>query len=125
LEDVGSVPVNAGRFSCQLNETYLNFKVRLEEAGAVDWPLEFYDFEEACKIKARMERVDTISSFVSDVKIAEDGDADRRKRRRVEGAGTSPKDIQFQETTEAIPISEEFPPLPDNEALPDFRAGMS
>jgi hypothetical protein len=47
----------------------------LEEAGAVDWPFEFYDFEEACKIKARMERLDTISSSVYVVKIAEDGDA--------------------------------------------------
>ena len=124
LEDVGSVPIYAGRCSCQPNKTYLNFRVRLEEAGAVDWPFEFYDFEEACKIKARMERVDTISSSIYVVKITEDGNADRRKRRRVERASTSPEDIQFQETTEAISTLVEFPPLPDNEALPESRVSV-
>ena len=73
LVDASSSPENIGRCHCKPNEAYSEFRSRLESTHCVEWPFEFYDFEEGCKIKPRMESLDTIGGSVYVIRIQEGG----------------------------------------------------
>jgi hypothetical protein len=53
-----------GRVACQLEESYFDFRARLESTRCVEWEFDFWDIEECCRIKNRMESVDTMGISV-------------------------------------------------------------
>jgi hypothetical protein len=99
LDDDSCTPELIGQCCCQPNESYSDFRGRLEATSCIEWPFHFFDFEEGCRIKPRMESLDTIGQSVYIVKILDDGKADRSKRRRVEATGTSGEGLQFSPVT--------------------------
>jgi hypothetical protein len=110
LEDENSTAELNGRVSCQPNESYSDFRGRLELAKCVEWSFDFWDVEDRCRIKSRMEDVDTIGTSVYVIRRDEGEEHDRAKRRRVEATGTSEDGLLFG-------VPDDMPQFPDNDPL--------
>ena len=50
LADDNARPELVSPFFCYPGDTYANLRLRLEESGCVDWPFEFWDFEDQCRV---------------------------------------------------------------------------
>lgn len=46
---------------CVSGDTYAELRLRLENGSCVDWPFQFWDFEEQCRIRKRFEAMNPVS----------------------------------------------------------------
>jgi hypothetical protein len=89
LEDVTDPAEMIGWVACQLEESHVDFRARLEVAQCVEWEFDFWDIKERCRIKTRMEGVDMVGASVYMIRRVDYDDHKRAKQRRVEAIGTS------------------------------------
>jgi hypothetical protein len=89
LLDNCTTPELVGWCACEPNESYFDFRARLQAANCMDWSFEFFDFDKGCSINPRFEKLDTIGTCVYVKRVSKDLEADRSKRRLVEAIGTS------------------------------------
>jgi hypothetical protein len=89
LEDESSTAEFLGPCNCEENESYKELRLRLESVGCLEWPFVFWDIEECCKIKTRLEGLNTIGKCVYVIRVSSDDGSGAAKRRRLEGFGTS------------------------------------
>lgn len=106
---VGTVDVNDG-------DSYAALRVVLDDPPALDWPYDFWDVEEGCRIRQKLERLNKLPSEVLIVRQAE-GVEEGAKRRRVEDAnfnidwnsGTDNGDVGGQASTEPLSTADTNP----------------
>lgn len=118
LEDEVNTIEMIGRVACQPHELYSSFRVRLEEAKCVEWGFDFWDFEEQCRIKTRMEGVDTVGDSVYVIQARHGDEHDRAKRMRLHVGGDVPEEVA---ATEEVNHSPDFHPIDSGEADPSSR----
>jgi hypothetical protein len=109
LEDENSNAELIGRVACQPHESYTDFRGRLELAKCVDWPFQFWDFEDRSRINTRTEAVDTVRDSVNVIRIQEGDNLDPAKRSHVEAIGTSSKDLGFSESKNMVEFHDDDP----------------
>jgi hypothetical protein len=64
LQSEASAPELEGPMDCYEGDTYANLHVRLEAAGVLDWSFQFWDYDQKCRIKNKMERLNPIGNNV-------------------------------------------------------------
>ena len=74
---------------CQVNDTYEDLRQRLELRGCVDWPFEFWEFDDQCRIRKKFESMNTIGERVYVIPIEDNGCSSMSKQRRIEDLGAS------------------------------------
>jgi hypothetical protein len=77
-----------GLYSCQEEESYKGLRLCLESVGCVEWPFEFWDLEELCRINKKLEGLNTIGKCVYVIPISSLEDGGTTKQRRIEAFGT-------------------------------------
>jgi hypothetical protein len=82
----------------------------LELAKYMDWPFQFWDFEDRRRINTRMEAVDTVGDSAHVIRIQEGDDLNLAIKRRFEAIGTSGESLGF-------PPSENMVEFPDDDPL--------
>jgi hypothetical protein len=53
-----------GPIGCCEGNTCANLRMRLEAAGVLDWSFQFWDYDQKCRIKNKMERLNPIGNNV-------------------------------------------------------------
>lgn len=64
VEEDGSTPQEVGKIDLVEGETYDGLRLRLEENEVVEWPFQFWDAEDSCRIKVKLERLNKIPPIV-------------------------------------------------------------
>ena len=124
LEDENSTAELNGRVSCQPNESYSDFRGRLELAKCVDWSFDFWDVDDRCRIKPRMEGVDTIGTSIYVIRKNEGEEHNRAKRRRIEATGTSGDGLGFG-VLDNMPQIQDDDPLNSVEPIASSRVSST
>ena len=78
-----------GQCVCEPNKSYFDFQAQLQVANCVDWPFEFFDFDEGYNINTRFKKLDTIGTYIYVKWVSKYLEANQSKWRRVEAIGTS------------------------------------
>jgi len=136
LADDNARPELLSPFFCQAGDTYAELRLRLEEGGCVDWPFEFWDFDDECRIRKRFEAMNPVTERVYVIPAVEEDAGGPAKRCRIEIRGETgsndvvpPSKLEFPEVEEfeaaAAPTLQEaevglgFSPeeLPDDDSL--------
>ena len=79
LEDENSNVELIGRIACQPHKSYTDFRGRLELAKCVDWPFQFWDFEDRSRINTRIEAIDTVGDSIHVIRVWEGDNLDPGK----------------------------------------------
>lgn len=82
LEGESSNPVLISPLVCRENDSCRDLRAKLESAGCVEWPFEFWDVEEKCRIKRTFEGMNTVGERVYVIPAEPVGDEGLAKRRR-------------------------------------------
>jgi hypothetical protein len=64
LQSEASAPELEGSMGCCEGDTCVDLRVRLEAAGVLDWSFQFWDYDQKCRIKNKMERPNPIGNNV-------------------------------------------------------------
>ena len=100
--DVGySIPEFYSKVKVFVDETYASLRIRLEEKEALEWPFEFWDNEEHCRIRLKMEGLNDVLVDVYVLPLQCE-DEEPSKRRQLEGDG-------FQSPTTVVSDGEGIP----------------
>jgi hypothetical protein len=62
-----------GPMDCCEGDTCTNLRVRLEAAGVLDWSFQFWDYDQKCRIKNKMERLNPIGNNVYVIRCSDVG----------------------------------------------------
>ena len=66
------------------NETYASLRLRLEEKAALEWPFEFWDNEDRCRIRQKMEALNDVVGDIFVLPVRSKGEEAASKRRRLD-----------------------------------------
>jgi hypothetical protein len=102
IQHGSSNPEYIGPCNCQEEESYNDLRLRLKSVGCIEWPFEFWDLEESCRINKKLEGLNTIGKcvYVIPVSFIEDGGV--TKWRRIEVVGTSGENEDLPITMEEL-----------------------
>jgi hypothetical protein len=89
LDHESSAPEFLGPCNCEDNKSYKELRLWLESIGCLEWPFEFWDVEECCRIKTQLEGLNKIEKCIYMIRVSSDDGTGATKQRRVEGFGTS------------------------------------
>jgi hypothetical protein len=64
LQSEASTPELEGPMGCCEGDTCANLRMRLEAARVLDWSFQFWDYDQKCRIKNKMERLNLIGNNV-------------------------------------------------------------
>ena len=103
LVDENARPELLSPFFCETSDTYVELRLRLEKGGCVDWPFQFWDFNDHYCIWQKFEPMNHVSDRVYVILEAEE-----------EGGGVLK---QIRLTSIAKTESKNFVPLPESEFL--------
>jgi hypothetical protein len=73
LYSEASVPELEGPMGCCEGDTCVDLHVRLEAAGVLDWSFQFWDYDQKCRIKNKMERLNPIGNNVYVIRCSDVG----------------------------------------------------
>jgi hypothetical protein len=62
LQSEASAPELEGPMGCCEEDTCADLRVHLEAAGVLDWSFQFWDYDQKCRIKNKMERLNPIGN---------------------------------------------------------------
>lgn len=51
-------------FFCQASDTYTELRMCLEEGSCVDWPFDFWNFEDQFHIRRRFEAMNVVTKWI-------------------------------------------------------------
>jgi hypothetical protein len=89
-----------GLYSCQEEESYKGLRLCLESVGCVEWPFEFWDLEELCRINKKLEGLNTIGKCVYVIPISSPEDRGTTKWRCIVAFGTIEENEDLATTME-------------------------
>jgi hypothetical protein len=82
LENESCEPVFEGPIGCCEGDTCRDLRSRLESTGIINWPFQFWDSDQKCRIKMKLERLNHIEDRIYVVRRDEEGtDAETGKRK--------------------------------------------
>jgi hypothetical protein len=64
VEEDGLTPQEVGKIDLVEGDTYDGLCVRLKENEVVEWPFQFWDVEDSCRIKVKLEQLNKIPPIV-------------------------------------------------------------
>ena len=64
IGDESARPELLSPFFCQVGDTYAELRLRLEKGGCVEWPFQFWDFDDQCRIRKTFEAMNPVSERV-------------------------------------------------------------
>jgi hypothetical protein len=73
LQSEASVPELGGPMGCCKEDTCADLRMRLEVAGVLDWFFQFWDYDQKCRIKNKMERLNPIGNNVYLIRCSDVG----------------------------------------------------
>jgi hypothetical protein len=73
LQSEASAPELEGPMGCCEGDTCADLRVRLEAAGVLDWSFQFWDYDQNCRIKNKMERLNLIGNNVYVIRCSDVG----------------------------------------------------
>ena len=114
LDAESSNPVLISPLVCRENGSCRDLRSKLESRGCVEWPFEFWDIEEKCRIKQTFEGMNTVGERVYVIPAEPVGDEGLAKRRRIND-GSWREDKGFRDGEEMLG----FCPLVEEAEVPD------
>ena len=100
---------------CVSGDTYAELRLRLENGSCVDWPFQFWDFEEQCRIRKRFEAMNPVTERVYVIPVVEEDAQRLPKQCRLQNPGeTGNNDLGAAATL--APPDLEFPDADEFEA---------
>jgi hypothetical protein len=73
LQSEASTPELEGPMGCCEGDTCVDLHVRLEAAGVLDWSFQFWNYDQKCRIKNKMERLNPIGNNVYVIRCSDVG----------------------------------------------------
>jgi hypothetical protein len=73
LQSEASAPELEGPMGCCEGDTCADLCVHLEAAGVLDWSFQFWDYDQKCRIKNKMERLNPIGNNVYVIRCSDVG----------------------------------------------------
>jgi hypothetical protein len=73
LQSEASAPELEGSMGCCEGDTCADLRARLEAAGVLDWSFQFWDYDQNCRIKNKMERLNPIGNNVYVIRCSDVG----------------------------------------------------
>lgn len=98
LENEGDDPEFIGPIDVEEGQSFALLRVKLEEVGVIEWPFQFWDASESCRIRPRLERLNTVQPTMYVIPVTIESN-DRQKRMRV-------ADASFVNDSEQIFVAE-------------------
>lgn len=101
LEGEFSIPTYYSKVKVVQDETFDSLRARLEGKGALEWDFDFWDMEESCRIRRKMEGLNDVGSDVYLVR-AEAPRVDSSKRRRLEDGSFVVDPVEVQPENDRV-----------------------
>ena len=98
LENEGDDPEFIGPIDMEEGQSFALLRVKLEEVGVIEWPFQFWDASESCRIRPRLERLNTVQPTMYVIPVTIESN-DRQKRMRI-------ADASFVNDSEQIFVAE-------------------
>jgi hypothetical protein len=73
LQSEASAPELEGPMGCCEGDTCTDLRVRLEAVGVLDWSFQFWDYDQKCRIKNKMEKLNPIGNNVYVIRCSDVG----------------------------------------------------
>ena len=89
VADESAMPKLLSPFVCQSTDTYHDLRVRLEKGSYFDWPFEFWDFDDQCRIRKKFEAMNPVIERMYVIPEEEQQEGGAGKRRRCDEVGGS------------------------------------
>lgn len=118
VADESAMPKLLSPFVCQSTDTYHDLRVRLEKGSCVDWPFEFWDFDDQCRIRKKFEAMNPVTErmyVIPEEEQQEGGAAKRRRCDEVGGSGSNDLTPSLQVEPPQFPDLE----LDDEDPIPE------
>jgi hypothetical protein len=117
LQSEASAPELEGPMGCCKGDTCVDLRVRLEASRVLDWSFQFWDYDQKCRIKNKMERLNPIGNNVYVIRCSDVG-SELGKRTFEEAFGdTLDADLGFAVGVEELAVIEalsNFVPPPES-----------
>ena len=98
-------------FFCNDGDTYADLRLRLESGGCIDWPFQFWDFDEHCRIRRKFEALNPVLEWVYIIPKEDEHSGRLLKRSRLDS------NVETGSNDVVAPTAVEFP-TPD---VPEFE----
>ena len=87
--DLG-IPKFYSKVKVLADETYASLRLRLEEKQALEWPFQFWDKEDCCRIRQKMEGLNDVVADVYVLPLCSEDEGPLKRRRLEDDAAQSP-----------------------------------